>query len=98
MRTETYIWRGINFKVVHGDAPKNRYLYRFIVEDVSPVAAHLPLDAPRYDYHYVDKSEITEHGNLRSYLIARLERDATPALLQRNARVEVSRQLCFDLG
>src|SRR5438552_17638655 len=98
MQTDTYTWRGIVFMVAHGNAPKNRDLYRVEIEDVSPPAAHLPFDTPRYGCHYVCKLDLGIYPDFKSYLFGRLERDATEGLIRRNARiVEESRQLRFDL-
>jgi hypothetical protein len=99
MTTTFLVWRGIKIEVTHGEAPKNRFLERFAVMKVTPAAAHLPLPQPRYgEHHYVGRTEIAQHANFRAYLIARLERDATPALIARNDRVvKASRQLQMDL-
>ena len=98
MRTDIYVWRGITFEVAHGVAPKNRFLYRFTIDNVSPAKAHLPLESPRYGCHYVGKTELDLFPDFRAYLFARLQRDLTPALLKRNAQcVERARQGLFDL-
>jgi hypothetical protein len=98
MPIETVIWRDIQIEVVHEQAPTSRHLHRFVVAKVSPPAAHLPLPSPRYgDHHYVGRTELDEHASFAAYFIARLEREASPALIARNKRViEASRQLQLD--
>ena len=46
----------------------------------------------------VAKQELEQHASFARYLVHRLEEEATPALLKRNARcVERARQRSFDL-
>ena len=101
MRTETITWHGITIAVEHGKAPVNRFLHRFRIVNIVPVGVHLPLPLPppRYeDFHYVGVTELAEHSDFCAYLIARLDRDAIPALIRRNAKIVAnSRQLCLDL-
>jgi hypothetical protein len=98
MKNTFILWRDIRIEVSHGDAPKNRELYRFAIKTVTPANAHLPLPTSRYGYyHYMPKSEVAEHASFRSYLIARLERDAPASLIQRNAQVvKAAKQLSLD--
>jgi hypothetical protein len=98
MKTAFILWRNIRISVAHGEAPKNRELYRFAIKTVTPAKVHLPLPTSRYGhYHYVSKSEVAEHSSFRAYLIARLERDAPAGLIQRNAQVlRAARQLQLD--
>jgi hypothetical protein len=87
MRTEKIHWHDVEIEVTHGDAPENLSLHRFAVRSIAPSGVVVPLHTPRYGYHYVCKMELGIYDSFSAYLIARLDRDASPALLSRNASV-----------
>jgi hypothetical protein len=99
MPTETIVWLDIQIEVEHERAPVSRHLHRFAVVNISPPGAHVPLPPPRNGaHHYVGRTELADHRSFADYFIARLERDASPALIARNKRVvEAARQLPLDL-
>lgn len=99
MPTSTIMWRDIQIEVTHERAPVSKHLYRFVVVNISPSAAHVPLPPPRNgEHHYVGRTELAEYRSFAQYFISRLERDASPALVARNKRiVEAARQLRLDL-